>query len=251
MWYQNRSYKEIRSKEKFGRWRKGCPTNLYEGETKHSSTKEIKPHQCWVSRLIYLLWYCSSPFSIHIIVVRSIKHTRVINISGLIVVKQIFMIKIGFVVFQNILHNDQYTFAWFWTNFSNPIQVIVMHAVWMHQLLLWVPKIVDYIVYFWCVRTRKSNLVLYGGWPISFRWSKIPLFDPKCEGSCCHDEERFTSSVFCEFLWWLLTNKWLGAIQNWPKATVATWLVMPKKQQATICFHVLPLQTTFVGFRYS
>ena len=109
-----------------------------------------------------------------------------IYISGLITKIQIFMIGNGFIVFQNILHDYQYTFSFiqinFWSIFSTLFQITPKHAFWMHLSLLWASKIFDHKIYFCCKGSKRSHLVPNQSCMAddpsiqSFGLPKIPLF---------------------------------------------------------------------------
>ena len=86
--------------------------------------------------------------------------TRVaIYIFGVIKKLQTFMIKIDYVVFQNILHEDQCIFVCVWTNFRSTfftlIEVTAKYAFWMYQSFSSNVEKHSYVIYFWCMGRKK------------------------------------------------------------------------------------------------
>lgn len=178
-----------------------------------------------------------------------------VYISGLIMKIRIFINENGFIIFQNILHQDLYTFACAQTNFrstfSTPIETPPKHGFWMLQQHFLATKIVDPAFFSWCVGIKRSHWVPSQGCTADdpsirrFGRSKRRWFEPMC------------TMIRLLLLVFRISSKISGKqmvvyhseliILRCSSRTVATWPVLPKKQ-ATICFEVLFPRTTFVGF---
>ena len=84
-----------------------------------------------------------------------------------------------FYCFQNILHEDQCTFAWVWNNFrstfSSPTEITckTYFLFRMHQSFLRVSKTIVHVIYFLCTGIKKNVI----GCQIKAVWRTTHQFD--------------------------------------------------------------------------
>lgn len=135
------------------------------------------------------------------------------------------MIRFGFIVFQNILHEDQYTFACIWANFLNtfsiPNEIPPKHGFWMHQKLLQSIAVLfmhRYMIYHlckYCTVFNASGLYFFNISLHQFTWASFWTFVRFCEVQ--REQIFFMAKYLCNILLILVKLK--------PKDNSISWYI--------------------------